>query len=325
MNELLKEMCECFGPSGRESKISAAIQNSVKGFADEIECDVLGNLIVHKKGNGKKVMICAHMDQIGFIATYVDDKGFVRFASVGGHRILSVSNRGVMFENGVRGIITSGEKIKVKDLKLVDCYIDIGATSAEEALKMISIGDMAVFDAPLYEMGKRYCGGALDNRSGCFVLVETMRRLVRSPYDLYFVFTSQEEVGLRGAKTSAFAIEPDIALAIDVTDTGDVPDSPFMAIDLGDGPAIKIKDSGIISHKWVCEWLKEGAKRKKIAYQLEVLVAGATDVGAIHTTKGGVMSGAISIPCRYIHSAVECIDKDDLENTIGLLTEILSQ
>jgi endoglucanase len=325
MKDLLKEMCECFGPSGKEERISAVIQRSLEGYADEIKKDVMGNLIAHKAGKGKKVMVCAHMDEIGFIITYIDDKGFARFAPVGGQRLSSILNRQVVFENGVRGVLTSGEKIKIKDLKLSDCYIDMGATSKEEAAKMVNIGDMAVLCAEFSEMGNRYVGGALDNRAGCFVMVETLKKLVSSPYDLYFVFTSQEEVGLRGAKTSAFAIEPDIALAIDVTDTGDVPDCPFMAVELGKGPAIKIRDSGIISHKWVCDWLKEGAKREEIPYQLEVLASGSSDIGAIHTTKGGVVGGAISIPCRYIHSAVECVDKSDLDNTIALLTAVLSK
>ena len=155
-------------------------------------------------------------------------------------------------------------------------------------------------------------------------MIETLRRLKNSPYDLYFVFTSQEEVGLRGAKTAAFAIEPEIALAVDVTDTGDVPDCEYMAVKLGEGPAVKIKDSSVISHQWVCQWMKEAAIRAKIPYQLEVLTAGGTDAGAVHTTKGGVLTGAISVPCRYMHTTVESVDKHDLENAIGLLCEILS-
>lgn len=325
MNNLLKELCECYGPSGKEDKISAIIKNCVKGYADTIEQDRLGNLIVHKVGQGKKVMVCAHMDEIGFIVTYVDDKGFARFAPVGGHRLLSILNHRVVFENGMRGVLTSGEKIKAKDLKLSDCYIDIGASSKEEGMEMVAIGDMAVLDGDLCETKNRYLGPSLDDRAGCYVMIETIRQLSFSPYDLYFVFTSQEEVGLRGAKTSAFAIEPDIALAIDVTATGDVPDSPFMAVELGGGPAIKIRDSGIISHKWVCDWLKESAKQESIPYQLEVLASGSSDVGVIHTTKGGVLSGAVSIPCRNIHSTVECVDKGDLEKTVTLLTAALSR
>jgi len=204
-------------------------------------------------------------------------------------------------------------------------YIDIGATSYEEASKQVSIGDMAVYYSPLSDSNGRYIGGAMDNRAGCALLIQTIKELKDCQNDAYFVFSVQEEVGLRGAKTSAYAINPDIGIAVDVTSTGDTPKARTMAVELGKGPGIKVKDGSVICHPKVKDMMIERAEDKDIPYQLEVLEWGGTDAGAIHLTREGVPSGAVSVPCRYIHSANEMVDRDDLENGVKLLVAILEK
>ena len=233
--ELLKELTEKYGPSGRENKIREYIKEQVLPYADEVETDVLGNLIAHKKGDGKKVMMASHMDEIGVIVTFIDDNGFLRFSAVGGLNTKDLLYNRVCFENGVTGVI--GTEKDNKDRVISKFFIDIGAKNKIEAEKMVSIGDMAIFDGKFVESGDIVISKALDNRAGCYVLIEALKQ-VESDNDLYFVFTTQEEVGLRGAKTSAYGIEPDIAIAIDVTDTGDTPNAEDMAVKMGKGAAI---------------------------------------------------------------------------------------
>lgn len=324
MNSLLKSLCQCYGPSGHEEAVAQIIKEEAKPYADNIYTDTLGNLVVHKKGAGKKLMLAAHMDQIGMIVTHINKEGFLYFSNVGGVSPFSVIGKAITFKNGTRGIISAEPKIEKKDLKLSNMFIDIGANTKEEAQKLVSVGDVCVYYGESFEMGDLVCSKALDNRVGCFVMLEVLKKIKTSPYDLYFVFSVQEELGLRGAKTIAYAIEPAIGLSVDVTSTGDVPNCEQMDIKLGGGAAIKIKDASIIAHKKVKDWLIDNAKNNNIAYQLEVLLGGGTDGGAIHTTKGGVITGGVSIPTRYIHSSVECANKKDIDNTIELLVKALA-
>lgn len=316
--ELLKQLCT-FSPSGREQGVAEFIRGQLKNCCDEISTDVMGNLIAHKKGNGPKLMLTAHMDEIGFIITYIEEKGFLRFAPVGGHEAASIINQQVQFANGVMGVIHYDEKTKLNELKMKDCYIDIGVKDRAAAEKLVSVGDMAAFRREMQQCGDVMIGRALDNKAGCYVLIQAMQQLKDSKYDVYGVFTVQEEVGLRGARTSAFAIQPDIALALDVTDTGDVPGCDPMAVELGGGAAIKLKDGGIITHPLVKRWLMDTAKAKNIPYQLEILRAGSTDVGAISLSRGGVMCGGISIPTRYIHTPNEMAAVADIKHCVALL------
>ena len=314
--ELLKKLTSCYGPSGCEEKIAGLIKTEVCDLADEIYTDALGNLIAHKKGSGKKVMFAAHMDEIGIVVTFIDDKGFLRFSDVGGLYLRNLLNRRVIFENGVIGTI--GTEEDNQDRKMAKMFIDIGATSKEDAEKMVSVGDMAVFMGELYTQNGKIVSKALDNRVGCYCLIEAMKK-VKSENDLYFVFTTQEEVGLRGARTAAFKIEPEYALSVDVTDIGDTPKCPKMAVSLGEGAAIKIMDYSVITSPEVREKLIEVAENRKIKYQREIMTEGGTDAGVIHFTKGGVKTGGISIPTRYIHSPSEMIDENDLKACIDLL------
>ena len=327
MKELLAHLTGLYGPSGKEEAVRQAIQQEIKDFVDEIHEDVMGNLIAVKKSSnssGKKIMLAAHMDQIGLIITNIDENGFLRFANIGGVSPFNVIHRRVVFHNSVTGAVSYETELEdIKKLRLNKMYIDIGATSREEAQELVQIGDVAVYHAPMAEVGDRYFGCAMDDRAGCAILIETIKGIKESPNELIFVFTTQEEVGLRGARTSAYTIKPDIGISVDVTITGDTPKSRPMAINLGDGPAVKVKDASLISHPMVKNLMIQRAEEAGIPYQLEVLEFGGTDSGAIHLSREGVPSGVISIPCRYVHSAHEMVDKSDLDNVVKLLISIL--
>ncbi len=319
--ELLKTLASGYGPSGREDKIRNTIAQYAKKLTDEVIVDTLGNLIAHKKGNGKKIMIAAHMDEIGVIATVIDDNGFIRFSAVGGLYNKDLFARRVCFENGVVGIIGSEEDNK--DRKIAKLYIDIGAKNREDAEKKVKTGDMAVFMGEFTENEDIVISKALDNRAGCYVMLEAMKR-VKTENDLYFVFTAQEEVGLRGAKTAAYSIAPQYALSIDVTDTGDTPEGIKMDVKLGKGAAVKIMDRSILCDAYIRGLLIELAKENNIPYQLEIMNDGGTDAGAISLSGIGVKTGGISIPTRYIHSPSEMVSKDDLKSCIELLTAFIN-
>ena len=324
MKELLANLTGTYGPSGNEELIRQAIEKEIRDYVDEIRTDTLGNLIAVKSGSGKKIMLAAHMDQIGLIVTNIDENGFLRFTNVGGISPFNLIHREVIFGNGVAGTIGYETEIEdIKTLKLNKMFIDIGAGSREEAKKSVSIGDVAVYYAPMAESNGRYFGCSMDNRAGCAVLVEAAKAVKHSPHELVYVFSVQEEVGLRGARTAAYSVAPDIGIALDVTLTGDTPKSRPMAVKLGAGPAVKVMDSSVIAHPMIKELMIKRAEEAGIPYQLEVLTGGGTDSGAIHLSREGVPSGVLSIPCRYVHSPHEMVDRDDLTNAVKLLTRIL--
>jgi len=324
MFETIKKLAGSFGVSGSEEQIREVIKNEIEGKVDEIKVDALGNLIAVKKGSGKKIMVAAHMDEIGVMATYIDEKGFIRFSNIGWVWQYFALGQRVMFKNGTVGAVFFEQKLKeIKNLKLSNMYIDIGAKSREEAEKKVKIGDTACFAGDTVMEGTMVISKALDDRSGCAVMVKTIQDMPDTDNEIYFVFTVQEELGLRGAKTSAFGIMPDIAIALDVTDTGDTPECELMEVKCGGGPAIKIKDRSFIAHPEVRRLMEESAKKIGIPYQFEIMEQGGTDAGAIHVTGGGVPSGAISIPCRYVHSPVETADITDIENCVKLLRQCL--
>ena len=320
--ELLKKLTQTYSPSGNEERIRKIIESEAKPYAEDISTDALGNMIVHKKGDGAKMMLCAHMDEIGVLVTYIEDSGFLRFAPVGGVPTYCSLFQTVEFENGVRGVIGYEEKINITtELNLGKMYIDIGATSADEARKMVEIGDSAVFCGDFFTNGDNAVSKAMDNRAGVYVLLNVLKNMKKSENDLYFVFSTQEELGLRGARAAANAILPDVALAVDVTDTGDTPNCNQMAVKLGGGPCIKFMDNSIITHKRVNDALKNSAKRTDMPYQCEVLILGGTDAGAIHTAGSGAMTGAVSIPTRYIHTPHECVNINDVKAAITLICD----
>jgi len=261
------------------------------------------------------------MDEICLIVTHIDKNGFLRFSSVGGVSAARLSGLRVIFANGQAGTIGLEKTGNTMD----KMFIDIGAASKEEAESKVSIGDFAVFKQNCIVLGDRAIAKAMDDRVGCAVLIEAARRLKTSPNQVYFVFTVQEEVGCRGAETSAYAIEPDMGIALDVTRTGDTPEADTMEVSLGKGAAIKVRDSGIITHPKVRQFLVQTAKDLEIPYQMEVLVSGGTDAGPMQRSRGGVPACVISIPTRYVHSPSEMVDMGDVEACAKLLTAVLEK
>ena len=326
MKSLIQKLTETFSPSGYESAIREVIRAEVESLAGEVRVDALGSLIVRKgtKGkNGKRIMIAAHMDEIGLIATHIDGNGFIRFTNLGFVRPTTLVSARVQFANGTQGVIgVEQDLLASKSPSLSSCYIDVGATSAKDC--PVKVGDVAAFQRPFLDMGGRLVAKSMDDRIGCAVLIESLRSLKTSPHELYFAFTTQEEVGTRGAGTSAFGIDPEIGLAVDVTLTGDTPKSKHMAISLGKGPAVKVKDTGMLADPQVVEWMCSTAEKKRIPYQREVLEGGSTDARAIQVTRAGVPAGCLSIPCRYVHTPSEMVDYEDVQNSVKLLTALLS-
>jgi endoglucanase len=229
----------------------------------------------------------------------------------------------VVFTDGTRGTIGVEKLDKISEMKMSKLYIDIGASSEDEAREKVNIGDSAVYAPNFNDNGDRITSSYFDDRIGCYTLIDTIKKLSETSHEVYFVFTAQEEVGARGAKTAAFQIEPDIGIAVDVTGTGDTPEAHTMDVSLGNGTAIKVKDKGSITHPWVKKMLTSTAEEHSINYQLEVLEYGGTDAMTIHTTKGGIPSGTVSIPCRYIHTPGETVDLNDVKASVDLLTKLL--
>lgn len=327
MKKLLQTLTETFGPSGYEDKVREIVLNEVESFADDIRVDALGNLIVRKHPSkatkdSKKIMIAAHMDEIGVIVSHVDENGFVRFSPIGGVLRRYVLGGRVRFLNGTAGVIGFDRLENVHELPAPDkVYIDVGATNKKDC--PVRIGDVAAFDRPYTELGNRLVAKSMDNRVGVLVAIETLRSLKSTPHDVYFVFTTQEEVGVRGAATSAYGVDPDLGIALDVTPSGDTPNALRMEMTLGKGPCIKIQDVGMIADPRVVNWMIRAAEKNKIPYQREVLLIGGTDARAIQMTRAGVPSGAISVPVRYVHSPSEMVDFSDVQNAIKLLLAVL--
>lgn len=322
MKETLKKLTEAFGPSGSEQQVRDVIRAEVEPLADGVHVDALGNLVAVKHGKGKRVMLAAHMDEIGIIVTHIDEKGFLRFSNIGGLRPLQLVGNRVRFADGAIGVIGL-EKLEdaSKTPGLDKMYLDVGAKCRADVKQRV--GDVACMDRPFALAGERAVAKAMDDRCGCGVLVEVMRRLAGCDHEVAFVFTTQEEVGLRGATTSAFALDPDLAIAVDVTTTGDTPKAPAMAVSLGEGIAIKVRDGGMLSHPGVKDLLVQRAEENGIPYQLEVLDGGTTDARAMQTARGGIPSGCLSIPCRYVHAPSEMIDMGDYEAGVNLLLALL--
>lgn len=313
----LQALNACHGPSGDESGVAEAIRVLAAPHADEHWFDPMGNLIVHKRGNGPKVLFAAHMDSIGMIVTHIEEEGLLRFGKVGGLGLFSSLFTPVRFANGTRGLV--GKNADAKEPAIENLFIDIGAHSKEEAQRLVRIGDTAVFDTPAFASGERIISPYLDNRISCVVLLAVLESLENSINDLYFVFTTQEEVGLRGAKTAAYAIDPDYAVAIDVTLSDDVPGSKHNGSSvLGKGAAIKVMDNSVICHPDMIKKLTDLAQKRDIPFQTDVIRAGGTDAGAIHVSRTGVYTGGISIPCRYIHTPTEMVEKSDVEACVRL-------
>ena len=328
--KLLKEICETPGVPGYEQKVRNLVLREVKKLADKVSIDNMGNVTAFKKGKkNKKVMIAAHMDEIGFIVTHIDEKGFLRFIPLGGfdpktltaQRVVVHGKKDVVGVMGSKPIHVMSAEERTKVAKIEDYFIDLGMPK-KEVEKVISVGNTVTRERELIEMGNCVNCKSIDNRVSVFILIETLRQLKSTPYDVYAVFTVQEEVGIRGANVSALQIQPDFGFGLDTTIAYDVPGAREheMITRLGDGTAIKIMDSSTICDFRMVEYIKKTAAKHKIKTQLEILPAGGTDTAGIQRmTPGGAISGAVSIPTRHIHQVIEMADKDDILGSIALL------
>jgi endoglucanase len=323
---VLQTLVETPGPSGSEHVIREKIKAEIQGHADEVHTDALGNLIARKgtlKEGGKRIMISAHIDEIGLMITHVDDNGFARFLPIGGINPLTCLGGRVLFMNGTQGVIGMERLEKDEHPELAKYFIDTGATSKTDS--KVGVGDVCGFDRPLLDLGKRVVAKSMDDRVAAAIAVEALKEVKPGVNELYFVFSVQEEVGIRGAITAAYGVDPEIGLAVDVTRTGDTPLGVKMEVALGNGPAIKVRDSSFIADPRIVKWMVNEAKAQKLPYQLEVLEAGGTDGAAMQRTRAGVPAGCLSIPCRYIHSPSEMVDRDDVENSVKLLVGLLGK
>lgn len=324
MLTLIKDIMKPLGVSGREVAAAEVIKNKIAPYVDEVYTDALGNLIAHKRGpvGAKKLMFAAHMDEIGFYVTAVDDSGNIRFSNAGGIRYNPTCYHEVVFENGTRGILVADES--ASGYNGDNAYVDIGAKSKKEAERKVKTGDTFAVASNVMKLGsKRLAGRPFDDRIGCVILIEAAKRTSATAYDTYYVFTVQEEVGCRGAQTAAYAIMPDVAIAVDITKTGDTPGSPKMDVKLGGGAAIKVKDSSVIADPKLVDKMIDVCKSEKIKYQLEILTAGGTDTSKMQSAGAGCSAGCISIPTRYAHTPVEMIDLDDVEACVKLTAAIV--
>lgn len=327
MKELLDKLTHTFGPSGYEKQVRDLILETIKEYADEYKVDALGNLLVRKgtkKANGKRIMISAHMDEIGLMITHIDEDGFAYAAPIGGINPLNCVSARVVFENGVEGTVQTFEPRSTGRTPAMEkLYIDTGASSRETS--KVNVGDPAVFVGQFTDMGDRWMSKTLDDRVGCLISIETLKAVKDTPHEIWFVFSVQEEVGLCGAKTSAYAIDPEIGIAIDVTMSFDRPGLIEHGLKMGAGPCIKAKDGSLIGTPWLNNALYDAADRAGIPYQVEVLRGAGTDAGAIQLTRSGVPSSAVSVACRYVHSPAEMVSVSDVEQSVKLLTEFVSK
>ncbi|MBT6745020.1 MAG: M42 family metallopeptidase [Flavobacteriales bacterium] len=331
---LLKEICEVAGTSGFEQRIREVVLREVTPLVDEVSIDNMGNVVAVKNGKGdKRVMIGAHMDEIGFIVTHIDDTGFVRFHTLGGfdpktltaQRVVVHGTEDLIGVMGSKPIHVMSPEEKTKMPKTTDYFIDLGMPK-EEVEKIVSVGNPITRQRELIEMGNCVNCKSIDNRVSVFILIETLRLLNNVPYDVYGVFTVQEEVGIRGANAATLAVKPDFGFGIDTTIAYDVPGaSPQeMVTRLGEGTGIKIMDSSTICDYRMVDYMKKTADKNKIKWQPEILPAGGTDTSGIQRmTPGGSIAGAISIPTRHIHQVIEMADKDDIQASIDLLIACL--
>ena len=326
MKQLIQKLTETFSPSGYEAAICAVIHKEIKPLVDEVRLDALGNLIARKGSkskNGLKIMLAGHMDEIGLMATHIDENGFIRFTGLGGIRLTGLTGSRLRFMDSTPGVIGSDRLTDLtKAPTLEQCFIDVGASGKKDC--PAKVGDVCAFERPFLDLGNRMIAKSMDDRIGCAVMIEAMRTLKTSPHELYFVFTTQEEVGLRGATTSAFGVDPDLGLSVDVTGTGDTPKGSKMEVALGKGPAIKVKDGGMLADPRIVNWMIRTAEKAKIPYQREVLEGGTTDARAIQVARAGVPAGCLSVPTRYVHSPSEMVDTGDVQNSVRLLVALLS-
>jgi endoglucanase len=340
---LLKELCETPGVSGREERLRAVVRRELTPLVDELRVDALGNLVAVKRGppaarvpGAGKLMIAAHMDEIGFITSFIDDHGFLRLQPIGGHDPRHMVGQRVLVcgETDLPGVLYPARKPphlqepgdREKAPKIEEFFVDLGLP-VEEVRRRVPIGAMVTMAREFQKVGETVCCKAMDNRLALYLMIEALRRVGSHQLTVYAVATTQEEVGVRGAVTSAYDVEPDLGLALDVTIAADLPGMPDheRVTILGGGTAIKIMDSWSISHPLVVSFLRELAEKHRIPYQMEILPHGGTDAAALQRTRGGIPAVTISTPCRYVHSPVEMVHRKDIEASIALTAAFIEE
>lgn len=329
---MLKELIEIQSVSGYEEAICDYIKNHIAAYVDSVEVDTLGNLVGFIQGTGeskKKILCAAHMDEIGLQVVKLTSDGFAKVRSLGGVSPVSSYMQRVKFENGAIGIVSNYKKADSIDNKdFTQVYVDFGVNTKEALENIVRIGDVATFVGEYQELAEgRVTGKAFDNRAGCYIQMKSIEALAESrPYhDVYFVFTVQEEVGLKGARVISEHIKPDIGIAVDITGSFDVPGDMDGAAVMGKGAAIKISDASVICDRILVEQMRLCAMENKISHQMDIMTGGGTDAGAINVSGTGVKALGISIPTRYGHSPNNIICKDDLKACHELMTAFLKQ
>ncbi|WP_292485467.1 M42 family metallopeptidase [Methanohalobium sp.] len=343
IQKLIEKLSNAHGISGSENNIRNIMEEEIRPYVDDIRTDKNGNLIATKKGSGPTIMLAAHMDEIGLMVKYIDDNGFIRFVKVGGWFDQTLYNQRVVIntENGpIKGVIGAkpphvmSDEDKKKPIKAEDMFIDIGAKDKEDAENLgVQVGSTISLDRDFEPLANGFMTGkAFDNRAGVAVAIEIMKQLSKMDVDIkptiYAVGTVQEEVGLKGARTSAFGLNPDAAIALDTTIPGDHPgiEKKDSALEIGEGCVITVMDAGgrgLIADKNIVKWLKETGDENDIPYQMDVSDGGTTDATAIHITREGIPSSTISIATRYIHSPVELLSIDDMKSAVDLVTKAI--
>jgi len=337
--ELLGKLSNAFGPSGNEEDVAKILRNELEEYADEMRVDKLGNIFFYHNGKDgyPKIMLSAHMDEVGFIIIFIEENGFLRFETLGGitsnimlgQQILLRGDKGYL--KGIIGtkpphIMTPEEQNKITPKE--DLFIDIGADNINQAQeKGADVGKMGVFDVAFTDIGSGYFRGkAFDDRAGCTVLAEVFKSVKDSPYNIVAVGSVQEELGIRGAKTAAWQVDPDFGLALEGTFVADVPNTrpDRVSSKIKGGPVVTILDKTTFTHPMVLKTLIKVGREKSIPFQFKKVPMGGTDAGAIHLTKAGVPSGTVAVPCRYIHGPASIVHVDDLKNTIQLVTEFVN-
>ena len=309
----LKELNSRFAPSGCEAQIREKLTELARPYADEIRTDVMGNLIVRKRADGPRLMFAAHMDSIGLIVTFIEDSGLLRFGVVGDVVAQNIVATPVRFENGTAGTIGMDEDSAKPEIDKM--FIDIGAGSRKEAEKLVKRGDMAIYDTPIRPLTGGIASPYIDNRAGCIAQLIALKLLKKPVFDCYFVFTTQEEVGMRGAKPAAFGIDPQYAIVCDGTLTDDIPWTSHIGTSkIGLGASIKVMDKSVICHPEMVEALRAVAAKKKIKVQTDVLKQGGTDGSEMRKSTSGVYTGGVSVPMRYVHTPQELSRVSDIED-----------
>ncbi len=330
--DLLKRLCETPGIGGREDRVRAVVAEELRPLVDDLRVDALGNLIGTRRGNGgPRVMVAAHIDEIGFFVSHIDDRGFIRLQPVGGFDPRTLIAQRVLvhgFDGAtLRGAVQPGtkpihllDKDDIKPPTMEELFVDLGMP-ADRVRAEVEVGDMVTLDRELVQVGDGVMSKALDDRVGVFVMIEALRAAARADAEIVVVATTQEEVGLRGAGTSAYAIEPDVTVALDVTLALDIPGMPpeLSVTRFGEGVALKIMDSSHISNPALLRHFRDLAKTGEIPHQFEILPRGGTDAGTMHLARAGSPTITLSIPTRYVHTVNETAHRGDIDATIRLL------